>query len=88
MSRFYKYSDYDYLPSEALKVGIGDSFLSEPQAETDYLAAQKFKFQPAEDGNLFGRFLALQNNPNALVESKMRLPANFQAFMAMSGMGG
>jgi hypothetical protein len=88
MSRFFKYADYDYLPSEALTVGIGDSFASEPQAETDYLSSKRFKFEPADSANLFGRFLTLQNNPEALAESKMKLPPNFQAFMAMSRMGG
>jgi len=36
---------------------------------------------------MFQRFLALQNNPNSLVESRMRLPTGFnQAYNLASSM--
>jgi hypothetical protein len=37
----------------------------------------KFKSEQKDPGSMFQRFLALQNNPTSLVESKMRLPTGF-----------
>ena len=88
MARFAEYMDYDYLPRKALTAGFGESFLQDPQGELDYLAAKRFKFDPDDRGNAFAAFLALQQNPNALIDAKMKLPPNFEAFTAMSRMGG
>lgn len=88
MARFAEYMDYDYLPRKALTAGFGESFLQDPQGELDYLAAKRFKFNPDDRGNAFATFLALQQNPNALIDAKLKLPPNFEAFTAMSRMGG
>lgn len=88
MARFAEYMDYDYLPRKAMTAGFGESFLQNPQDEVDYLAAKKFKFEPDDRGSAFGTFLALQQNPNALIDARMKLPPNFQAFTQMSRMFG
>lgn len=88
MSSFSKYSDYDYLPRQAMTAGLGDVFQQNPQGEIDYLAAKKFKFEPDDRGSSFNTFLALQQNPNALIDARMKLPPNFQAFTQMSRMFG
>lgn len=87
MARFSEYLDASYLPGEVYSAGLSE-YRDRPQEVAEYLAQKKFKFSPdAEDGTYFQTFLALQNNPEALFESKMRLPKNFQTFMALSGRG-
>lgn len=87
MARFSEYLDASYLPGEVYSAGLSE-YRDRPQEVADYLAQKKFKFSPdAEDGTYFQTFLALQNNPNALVESKLRFPKNFETFMALSGRG-
>ena len=47
---------------------------------------KRFKFKPNSDaGDSFQRFLALQNNPEALLMSGIQLPKGFTD--AMSGFG-
>jgi hypothetical protein len=89
MARFSEYMDYDYLPRKAMIAGLGDAFVENPQGELDYLSAKRFKFQPDDNrGSAFGRFLALQQNPNALMDASMKLPSNFEAFSQIARMGG
>lgn len=86
MARFSEYLDVSYLPGEVYTAGLSE-YRSRPQEVIDYLAEKKFKFNPEDDGSYFQRFLALQNNPEALVQGKVKLPQRFQEFMAMSGLG-
>lgn len=86
MARFSEYLDHSYLPGEIYTAGLSE-YRSRPQEVIDYLAEKKFKFNPKDDGNYFQQFLALQNNPDALIQSKVKLPQRFQEFMAMSGLG-
>ena len=86
MARFSEYIDASYLPGEVYTAGLSD-YRDRPQEIVDDLVAKKFKFAPGDDGDYFQQFLALQNNPNALAESKMKVPRRFQEFMAMSGLG-
>lgn len=87
MARFSEYLDASYLPGEVYTAGLSE-YRSRPQEVIDYLAEKKFKFNPEDDdGTYFQRFLALQNNPEALVQGKVKLPQRFQEFMAMSGLG-
>lgn len=87
MARFSEYLDTKYLPGEVYGAGLSE-YRDRPQEVVDYLAAKKFKFTPdTDDGTYFQTFLALQNNPEALFESKLQVPKNFQTFMALSGRG-
>jgi len=86
MARFSEYLDANYLPGEVYSAGLSD-YRSRPQEIIDYLADKKFKFKPEDDGSYFQQFLALQNNPEALLVGKLNLPKRFQEFMAMSGVG-
>ena len=82
------YADYadDYLPGDYYRQVYGSSY--SPQQLTQLKAAKRFKFIPKESedgGELFQRFLALQNNPEALAFSAMNLPetpmGSFGAFL-------
>lgn len=86
MARFSEYVDASYLPGEVYTAGLGE-YRDRPQEIAEYVANKRFKFTPDNDGSYFQTFLALQNNPEALFESKMRLPKNFETFMALSGRG-
>lgn len=92
MARFSEYLDASYLPGEVYTAGLSE-YRSRPQDIIDHLSRKKLKADPdyrwaAEDGgDYFQRFLALQNNPEALVQGKVKLPQRFQEFMAMSGLG-
>lgn len=72
-----KYADYldsDVLPGEAYAARFGDNIVFSPQNKVDYMTGKKFKFKPAESGDLFQRFLALQSNPEALFTSVAKMP--------------
>ena len=97
MARFSDYVDSSYLPGEVYNSGLSE-LREDPQRIVDYLTKKKFKFDDISDtgsiqdslvksGSLFGRFLNLQNNPEALFTSKMRLPQKFQEFQALSNLG-
>jgi len=86
MARFSEYVDKSYLPGEIYSAGLSE-YRSDPQVIVDYLSKKKFKFSPKDDGTYFQQFLALQNNPEALFQSKVELPQRFREFMAMSDLG-
>jgi hypothetical protein len=77
MARFADYIDADYLPGQLRSAGLDDYQLY-PKERTAYMAKKLWKFQPeAEDekrSELFQRFLALQDNPEALTKASMQLP--------------
>ena len=85
MARFSEYVDSDYLPGDVYSIGLSDSGLL-PQEKMTYMTNKRFKFKPNSDaGDSFQRFLALQNNPEALLMSGIQLPKGFTD--AMSGFG-
>jgi hypothetical protein len=97
MARFSDYVDTPYLPGEVNKSGLSE-YREDPQFIVDYLTKKKFKFADipttdsiqdslAKPGSSFERFLNLQNNPESLFTSKMRLPQKFQEFQALSNLG-
>jgi hypothetical protein len=79
MASFADYLDTGYLPGEVRRSSYGDA---SPQSILEYNLRKKLKFQPGSDvaGKYLQEFLTLQENPNALVDSSMRLPADFVAF--------
>ena len=88
MARFFDYLDYkDVLPGEVSFAGLGEYFPQDPGSKTAYVAAKRFKFEPEEQDSLFARFLALQANPNSLVEQKMKMPPKFALFSALASSG-
>lgn len=97
MARFSDYVDSSYLPGEVYNSGLSE-YREDPQFIVDYLTKKKFKFSDipntgsiqdslAKPGSSFERFLNLQNNPESLFTSKMRLPQKFQEFQALSNLG-
>lgn len=75
MARFSEYVDSAYLPGEIRSSGLSDYQLY-PQLRSDYMEKKLWKFQPKEDntGDLFQQFLALQNNPEALMPKLPNTP--------------
>jgi hypothetical protein len=66
------FADYDdYSPGEVYRGAYGP--LS-PQQRLDYNQEKKRVFKSAPTGDLFQRFLALQNNPEALFTATARMP--------------
>jgi len=93
MARFSDYLDSSYLPGEVYNSGLSE-YREDPQFIVDYLTKKKFKFDADElqdslvkPGSSFQRFLNLQNNPESLFTSKMRLPQRFQEFQSLSNLG-
>ena len=93
MARFSDYVDSSYLPGEVYTSGLSE-LRKDPQRIIDYLTKAKFKFDEDESqdslvkpGSSFQRFLNLQNNPESLFTSKMRLPQRFQEFQSLSNLG-
>ena len=79
MARFSDYIDTGYLPGEVYSSGL-DAYSLFPQLKADYLSSKRFKFQPKDDtdsGERFQTFLALQQNPEALMSKDMQLPIGF-----------
>jgi hypothetical protein len=73
MKYFAEYGD-DALPGEIYTAAFGKNILFNPQAKVDYMTGEKFKFKPKEAGDLFQRFLALQNNPEVLFTATTKMP--------------
>ena len=93
MARFSDYVDSPHLPGEVYTSGLSE-LRKDPQKIIDYLTKAKFKFDGDESqdslvkpGSSFQRFLNLQNNPESLFTSRMRLPQKFQEFQALSNLG-
>ena len=100
MSRFYKRAEYldSYSPGDATRL-LGQSFpfLSLP-ASTGSLAglpqksvmgaifdsASKFQSKNPDQGASFQRFLTLQNNPDALLNSKLKVPTGFSQALGLT----
>ena len=74
MKYYAEYADSDVLPSEVYAAKFGEDMLFNPQSKVDYMMGKKFKFKPKETGDLFQRFLALQNNPEALFTATAKMP--------------
>ena len=85
MARFTDYVDAAYLPGEIRRSTYGTA-VSNPLAITKYEANKKWGFQPgtAVNGTSFQDFLNWQNNPEAAMSSKVKLPSKFLAFMQMA----
>jgi hypothetical protein len=85
MARFFDYVDASYLPGEIRRSVYGTA-ASNPLAVTKYEANKKWNFQPgsAVNGTSFQDFLNWQNNPEAAMSSKVKLPSKFLAFMQMA----
>jgi len=87
MARFSEYLDYDYLPGDIRFAGLSE-YRQRPQEVTDYLAEKKFLFIPEKNrGKRLQTFLALQNNPEALLTQTLNLPSNFESLLALSRSG-
>lgn len=83
MTRFSEYLDSSYLPGEIRSSGLSDYQLY-PQLRSDYMEKKLWKFQPKEDkdGDLFQRFLNLQNNPESLMPQLPNTPlGNLSSYM-------
>jgi len=85
MARFADYIDKDYLPGE-VRTAAYDSAALNPLATTAYENKKRWKFKPGTqpDGASFQDFMNWQNNPEAVMSSKMKLPAGFLAFNQMA----
>ena len=85
MARFFDYVDASYLPGEIRRSAYGTA-ASNPLAVTKYEANKKWNFQPGSvvNGTSFQDFLNWQNNPDAALSSKVKLPSKFLAFMQMA----
>lgn len=85
MARFADYVDSAYLPGEIRRSAYGTA-ASNPLAVTKYEANKRWNFQPetAVNGTSFQDFLNWQNNPEAAMSSKVKLPSKFLAFMQMA----
>lgn len=83
MASFADYLDTGALPGEVRRSSYGDA---SPQSILEYNLRKKLKFQPNSEiaGKYLQEFLELQSNPGALpaslVNSEMKLPADFVAF--------
>ena len=88
MARYADYLGTNYLPGEIYSAGL-DEYRSSytPQDIQQYLSEKKFKFKDEDPGSYFQKFLALQVNPNSLIEKNIKLPQRFTDFMALSGLG-
>tara|TARA_R110000772_G_scaffold258347_1_gene375522 strand:+ start:230 stop:538 length:309 start_codon:yes stop_codon:yes gene_type:complete len=79
-----KYTDYlnkyeDILPGEVYRAESGQGITFNPQGKVNYLTNSKFKAKPKDNGDLFQRFLALQNNPESLFTDTAQIPSNPEA---------
>jgi hypothetical protein len=85
MARFVDYLDTGYLPGEIRQSTYGAAALN-PMAITKYEANKRWKFQPETKGGgaSFQDFMNWQNNPDAAMSSKIKLPAGFLAFNQMA----
>jgi hypothetical protein len=86
MARFADYVDKGFLPGE-VRTSAYDSAALNPLATTAYENKKRWKFTPntKPDGASFQDFLNLQNNPEAVMSSKMKVPAGFLVFNQMAG---
>lgn len=75
MDSYLDYAD-DYLPGQYYKKALGQSYT--PQQLAQLRATRAWKFNPAEEpenkSELFQRFLALQNDPEALFKATAKMP--------------
>ena len=69
MASFVDYDDYS--PGEVYRGSYG---AMTPQQRLDYNQEKKRVFKSDTTGDLFQRFLALQNNPEALFTATVKMP--------------
>jgi|LakMenE01Jun11ns_1017448.scaffolds.fasta_scaffold9600531_2 hypothetical protein len=83
MDSYLDYSD-DYLPGQYYRKALGRSYT--PQQLTQLRAARNWRFQsagePEDKSELFQRFLAIQDNPEALMPKLPDTPfGNLRSYM-------
>jgi hypothetical protein len=83
MDSYLDYSD-DYLPGQYYRKALGRSYT--PQQLTQLRAARNWRFQsagePEDKSELFQRFLAIQDNPEALIPKLPDTPfGNLRSYM-------
>ena len=85
MARFVDYVDKGYLPGE-VRTAAYDSAALNPLATTAYENKKRWLFKPntKPDGASLQDFMNWQNNPEAVMSSKMKLPPGFLAFNQMA----
>lgn len=85
MARFSDYLDTAYLPGE-IRRSTYETASTNPLATTKYETNKKWNFQPESSVNKtsFQDFLNWQNNPDAALSSKVKLPSKFLTFMQMT----
>ena len=85
MARFSDYLDTAALPGEIRRSAYGAA-VSDPLAITKYEASKRWNFRPEADvsGTSFQNFLNWQNNPDAALLAKVKLPSKFLTFMQMT----
>lgn len=75
MDSYLDYAD-DYLPGQYYRKALGRSYT--PQQLTQLRAARNWRFQsagePEDKSELFQRFLAIQDNPDALFNATVKMP--------------
>jgi len=71
MASFLDYIDNDYTPGEIYRGAYGGMT---PQQRLNIAQEKKRVFKSQDDGDLFQRFLALQENPEALFTATARMP--------------
>lgn len=83
MDSYLDYAD-DYLPGQYYRKALGRSYT--PQQLTQLRAARNWRFQsagePEDKSELFQRFLAIQDNPEALMPTLPDTPfGNLRSYM-------
>lgn len=83
MDSYLDYAD-DYLPGQYYRKALGRSYT--PQQLTQLRAARNWRFQsagePEDKSELFQRFLAIQDNPEALMPTLPDTPfVNLRSYM-------
>ena len=80
MARFADYLDSGYLPGEVWRGAYGEA---SPTSMLAYELGKKFKFKPNVDiaGEFMGEFMALNKNPDFLINSSINLPSDFMQSM-------
>ena len=77
-----------YLPGDVARAGTSQyRRTNTPMDITDYIASKRFKFspdkEPPDGGEKFQTFLALQANPDALVQNKLKNNPGFLNAISM-----
>ena len=73
---FLDYVDGDYLPGQIYRYTRG-SMARDPALAGKYKEANLYKFKEEEAPNRFEEFMKLMNNPDSLINDKIKLPPMF-----------